>query len=120
MNAEAAAAAAEAAREREEELTGRLDVALHALDEAETRLVEMRQWEEAEAAWARDREASRRREEGLGAAREDAEAARERAEVRAQEALSELGKRDGEKQVCVCVLCVSVCTAVFRTEAPHV
>lgn len=66
-------------------------------------MVEMRQWEDAEAAWARDREASRLREEGLGVARGDAEAARERAELRAEEALSELRKRDGERQVCMYV-----------------
>ena len=89
----------QAARGREEELAQRLAEALLALDDAEARLVEMRQWEDAEAAWAREKEASRRREAGLGAAREDAEAARERAERRAEEALSELGKRNGEKQV---------------------
>lgn len=89
----------QAAREREKQLVQRLEEALLAVDDAEARLVEMREWEDAEAAWARDREASRRREEGLGAAREDAEAARERAELRAEEALLELGKRNGEKQV---------------------
>lgn len=103
---------------REEELARRLDETLLALDDAEGRLVEMRQWEEAEAAWERDREASRRKEEGLGAAREDAEAARERAEMKAEEALSELAKWDGERQVCDvygCVLCV--CTTCVRACA---
>lgn len=85
-------ATAAAAREREGDLARRLD-------DAEARVTEMQQWEEAEAAWAREMEAATRREEGLGAATRDAETAREAAELRAEEALAELERRDGERQV---------------------
>lgn len=53
---------------------------------------QMRLWEEAEATWARDMEAARMREEGLGAAREQAE-------VKLAEAVEELRKRDRQRDV---------------------
>lgn len=53
---------------------------------------QIRLWEEAEATWARDMEAARMREEGLGAAREQAE-------VKLAEAVEELRRRDGQRDV---------------------
>lgn len=67
--------------------------------EARSRLIEVRQWKEAEAAWAREVEAGKRRERGLGAAREEAEVVRVRAERKLEEAHAELESRDFERQV---------------------
>lgn len=61
--------------------------------------MEARQWEEAEAAWAREVKAGRRREMELGAARQEEEAARGLAEERLQAALAELEIRDADREV---------------------
>lgn len=91
---------AKAARGREEELARRLDKAGLALSDAEARLlVESSQREEMETTLARDTEASRRREEVLGAAVEVAESARERAELKMEGAFAELRERDGQREV---------------------
>lgn len=81
------------------ELAQSLNEVLLDSNEAEARSTEVRQWEEAEAAWAGDQEAARRREEGLGLKKQEAEAARVRAETRLEEALRELRKRDAERGV---------------------
>lgn len=111
--AAAAAAATEAmivhpeVKARQAQLSLRLDNALDDNDdanpsnsEAESGLIEARQWEDAEAAWAREVEAGRGRERRLGAAREEAEVALERAERRLEGALAELESRDVDRQVC--------------------
>ena len=102
-------ASAKAARAREEELARRLDKAGLALSDAEARLlVESSQRQEAETMWTRDMEASRRKEEVLGAAVEVAESARERAELKVEGAFAELRERDGQREVRCCARAVYI------------
>lgn len=67
--------------------------------DAQSRLIEARQWEEAEASFARDMEAGRRREEDMSAAREDAEFARDQAERGLEQAVVDLQRSDAERAV---------------------